>query len=367
VSADRKKIGEEFHRRTGLKPFSPEFVESMVAVMRDPRSCLSERVFAWSKWRAWFNSSEHAVSDWDPAIAKPLDQVDAALDLAWFQEGRPIEWVEGMPENYRTRAREPGTPERPPKVKDPARMSEAFTKNDGRGTVICQGRKVIPVISPRQAQPSKLRIPATFRTDKEFLTWDKLANSRKFEDWQLARKRIFEEDKLARIRYRMFKSRATSEAANLIDVMPLPNTGNEEHACMPPEPRLAALRDILKGHVIRDEVLEEQDRYFTSQLRERYHPDEWVAFVAARAAQGRLQTGVVFDHKLLPHDFIAKTKRDAARRRALQQTQDEQGEAARRRGVQLAQETIDDPTASEADKNFARAFLGVQGAGGGSQ
>lgn len=65
ASRDSDSAFLEFHERVGLQPFAPESIDSLVAVMRDPNDCLSERMFAWAKWRVWSNSSEYAASDWD--------------------------------------------------------------------------------------------------------------------------------------------------------------------------------------------------------------------------------------------------------------------------------------------------------------
>lgn len=223
----RQRAFKEFHKRTGVKPFSPDFIDSMVAIMRDPDSCLSERVTVWAKWRAWGNSSEYAVGHWDPEkTRRPFDQTDCALDLAWFEEGRPLAFVERAPEDYRAKARQPAAPERPAGVIHKTIMSRAFAKAETRGTLSSDGRKVIPPVSPPENRQPKLLDPATFKDSNQFLTWFKVADPDNFQKWQEAKTRYFEARKVARIRYREWRKPATSEAAISIDVMPL--KANEE-------------------------------------------------------------------------------------------------------------------------------------------
>jgi hypothetical protein len=61
-----------------------DFHGALFAVMRDARSYPAERQVAWARWGSGCNSSEYAVSDWDPEKANVLDQIDCSLDLAWL-------------------------------------------------------------------------------------------------------------------------------------------------------------------------------------------------------------------------------------------------------------------------------------------
>lgn len=221
---DRERVFHEFHKRVGLKPFAPEFIDSLVAVMRDPKACLSERVFAWAKWRAWGNSSEYAVSDWDPGLARSLDQLDCAVDLAWFEEGKRILWVEGAPEGFRKKAR--GGPETPRLIKDKSKISKAFSKNECRGTVHLEGHRVKPVANLPAVVEKRLTAHATFEGNQAFFKWWKVDDPGNSQAFEVAQSAYYAARKIARIAYRRYKDQATPEVGILIDVKASPNTSN---------------------------------------------------------------------------------------------------------------------------------------------
>jgi hypothetical protein len=237
----RDRLFHEFHRQVSeghkewdwttrawapkLRPFAPYFMDELVGTMRYA-PCLSERTYAWVLWRAQGNSARWAMSDWDPAIARFLDQTDCALDLAWFEEGRPVEWVEGMPPDYRERARKDGAPERPKGVKPRPRISEAFARNEAYGRVIHDGRKIGAVISPAGPSgelPQKFGARVTFEEDETFLEWWKVTEPANFAAWVAARTAYFETRKPGRSAYSRYKNRGTSGAPHIIDVKTLGN------------------------------------------------------------------------------------------------------------------------------------------------
>jgi hypothetical protein len=89
-----------------------------------------------------------------------------------------------------------------------------------------------------------------------------------------------------------------------------------EPACLPPEPPatadppsppppLAELRTLFPDDHLADDDLNRLDRYLAG-LTPNYDPVRYVRFVAGRQRRGEINTGLVFDPKGLPADFVAK-------------------------------------------------------------
>ena len=222
---DRDQVFREFYKQVGSKPFAPEFIDSLIAVMRATEgACWTEQVWAWQRWRSWANSSKYAVSDWNPEKAWYLDQLDCCLDLWWFQQGRDVKWIEGQSrkarEEYRKDfRRKPEDREFPDLVGLKQSVNLAFVKLRFRGNVDFEGRKIYALVSPPAAPP----IPKITRTtdfhsqDKEFLEWWKITWTTDFQEFEEARKRYNEARKIQRAAYQRYLDQQTSEAPILIE------------------------------------------------------------------------------------------------------------------------------------------------------
>ena len=155
----RSQLSEAFRKRTGSQPYTPYLAGALLRTMVSAPS-LSERVYAWLLWRSVGNASEYAVSDWNPKFAKPLDQIDCALDLAWLEQGKSLDWVEKLTEEYREKARTEGSPERPLNLKLKQRISEAFARNADLGrTSPCRRGQPISIVlcfQPSPGSPDKI-------------------------------------------------------------------------------------------------------------------------------------------------------------------------------------------------------------------
>jgi hypothetical protein len=384
---DRERAFHEFRKRIGTRAgdgklivpaFGPEFHDSMVRVMASPPrvACLTERYWAWVRWRAWCNSSEFAVSSWDNDPREPqyaLDQTDAALDIWWFKHGRPAEWVEGAPRKFRDHERQ-----RKEVQHFKARISEAAAKVEARGSYKSKTGKLYAVVSPLDGDSAPKPPPAVagssnrYLSDKDFLTWWSVAGSSNYQAFLDARSAFNEARRVARSAYREYVAQATPAAGILIDVIALPNAGNRaapagKQAATPitPDPLpaclpLSLLRDIFPNEFISDDALTELNGHLETNLRGRYDPAAYVWFVAKRAEGSPIHFALAKSVSGLPRDFIQKTKHDAARRKDLQASQERAGTRDRERIQRIAREFLDDPAATEEDKNLARAALGEE-------
>lgn len=211
VTPTREQVFAEFHARTGHQRFAPDFLTSLWKVMRDQRVPLPERTWAWVRWRALSNHSECPVNDWNPEYAHKLGQIDCGIDLTWLAEGKSLEWVEGASDQLRaTKANEINWR----KLK--GRYSRAFNENKRRGLLDILGHTIYVVPSPPSDAPpefstEKLRGPATFEHDEQFMNTAKVAWASNFQAWQDAEKARLEARKVMRAIYREWLGAATSE------------------------------------------------------------------------------------------------------------------------------------------------------------
>lgn len=180
--------------------------------MRDRGTPLAERAWAWVRWRALSNHSECPVTDWNPAYAKKLGQIDCGVDLTWLAEGKSLEWVEKASADLRAaKAKVIGWP----KLKGD--YSRAFAKNKRRGLLDFKGQTIYIVpVPPSEPPPEKLVIRTTFDSDPEFLAWWKVGDPPNFQAYQAAQKAYNEVKKVGRNAYREWAARTTSEPAVLI-------------------------------------------------------------------------------------------------------------------------------------------------------
>jgi hypothetical protein len=97
-SDGRKARFSRFYKRVGEADFAPDFLDSLVRVVANGRRDMSERVLAWSKYRAWGNQNEYAIHIYSRNGEAPeeitLGQRDCALDLAWLEAGHRVEWLD---------------------------------------------------------------------------------------------------------------------------------------------------------------------------------------------------------------------------------------------------------------------------------
>ena len=213
-AAARRRTFRAFHEKVGLKPFSPEFFDSLYLTMRlgPGMICLTEQVWAWVRWRTWGNSSERAMSGWDGS-AYGLDQTDCALDLYWFRTGKSPEYVEGAPRELRRQERQSAG------VKAMKyRVSRAFAKVEARGHIDMIGHEIYARVSPQVIESSlKVAEPATFEKDEEFLSWWKVADACNFSEWEDSRSRYYSARKVARARYKEYRDPQLSPPPILIE------------------------------------------------------------------------------------------------------------------------------------------------------
>lgn len=232
MASSRKQAFARFYDELNRQPFTPYPIDTLIRTMATA-PCLSERVYAWQLWRSFGNACMCAVSDWNPKYAYVLDQRDCALDLAWFEEGRPLEWVEGMPRNYRERARIDGAPERPKKVKAKQRISEAFAVNDSLGRIRSEGQKLITVttkfdVKEHSVRQSTVKSPAkSGLSDPAFIEWWKVRNAQDFLAFEEAQKRYFELLKVRKAADHEFRRERISETPILIEGKNLRNNSQE--------------------------------------------------------------------------------------------------------------------------------------------
>jgi hypothetical protein len=222
---DRDQVFREFHKQVGNKPFAPDFIDSLITVMRATEAaCWTEQVWAWQRWRSWANSSKYAVSDWNPDKAWYLDQLDCCLDLWWLQQGRDVKWIEGQSrqsrEDYRKDFRRKREEQEYPDLvalKNP--INHAFSKLHSRGNLDFGGRKIYALVSPPATPPS----PKITRTNdlsiknKKFMDWWKITWTNDFQEFEEARKRYNEARQIARTAYQRYLDQGISEAPILIE------------------------------------------------------------------------------------------------------------------------------------------------------
>ena len=225
----RKKAFNKFWERTGRKPFGPDFHDSMVNVMSaSPRvACLTERVWAWQRWRSWCNSSEHAKSDWRDG-SPALDQTDCALDIWWLKHGMTAEWVMGAPSELRKKERQ-----RKEVQHFKPRVSIAFGKVITRGDIRFEDGKLVSVMSPRllnsatEQPPLVAKYSNRFLSDKRFHAWRAVAKSSNHEGFMVAKSTWNQVLVVARSDYREWLELTTADTASLTDgVLIPPNAGN---------------------------------------------------------------------------------------------------------------------------------------------
>jgi hypothetical protein len=272
--------------KTVLRPFAPYFIDQLVKTMRYAR-CLSERTYAWVLWRGQGNSSRWAVSDWDPEN-KPyfLDQVDCALDLAWFEEGRPLEWVEGMPKDYRQRARDEGASEHPKGVKDPAQISRAFALNTACGRLLSEGHKLGAAISPDGQLSQRSTARSSFEQDPEFLKWWKAEEPHNFVSWDCARSAYLESRKVGRTAYRRYRDRASFGGGILIEVITPPTEGNVSQSVSTPRKGLTDLLAPAPEEAQRRETTAEEAERPSTEIRVSQSPLSDVPTAALNTPEG---------------------------------------------------------------------------------
>jgi len=225
----------------GSKPFAPDFIDSLTATMRFSES-LTERIYAWVRWRAWGNSAQFAATDWAKDRQRPLDQIDCIVDLRWFEEGKPLEWITGAPESVRTPARENTETRR-------AQYSRGFGRLEDEGRIEFKGRKIYPVVSPTPQKSAASRAEiSNFRTDSEFLAHWKdtefsnfLAREHAKQQLAEAQKLLREHDRIAEAAHRKYRQSATSDEPILMSVKTVVITATAEAPSPDPEPAAAAV------------------------------------------------------------------------------------------------------------------------------
>jgi hypothetical protein len=247
----RERAFFEFHRDTGLKPFGPEFTSSLIATMRRSR-CHSERIYAWHRWRAWGNSSKYPVTHWDKTRAALLDQIDCAVELEWFREGRTVESVINAAPEERETARKQMESRK-------GRYSRCHARLRQQGRLAFDGQRYYAVISP-DATPEPAKNDSSvavtgnwndlsysfYSTDKNYLQWmgsadAPVAVTGNWEALEKARnaraeaeKQIRNALKAVRNDYRNYLQRATGGEPDLIVCNPL-NSSNVSLSVCPVE------------------------------------------------------------------------------------------------------------------------------------
>lgn len=233
VTITRDQVFAEFHARTGLEWFAPDFLNSLWKVMRDRSAGLAERVWAWHRWRANGNSSESPVSDWNPAYAKKLRQSDCAIDLEWLAEGQSLEWVEKADVKLRA-AKLAAMNWKGLK----GYYGRAFKENRQRGLLDRKGKTVYTAPScPLDPPAEKVAYPGyfspkSFSSNKEFLEWYKVAYPGYFQAWEAAETARREAREVAQASYREWLNQATFGAPSLY-VKTDKDSGSEDSSEVP--------------------------------------------------------------------------------------------------------------------------------------
>lgn len=189
-----------FHDELGRPEFAPEFFDSLVAVMADGESCLGERVFAWSRYRAWGNSKKHAIHIYAKKTETPaetrLGQADCAMELAWLEAGNRAEWLDAPLKILQKEMERCGI--KP--VAHKTVVSRAFQFNVRRDTIAPDtGWKIEPVVSP-SCEKISTKVAAA-RNFEKFRAWRKVARPSNFEEWEVARERYEYQRKVERAEY----------------------------------------------------------------------------------------------------------------------------------------------------------------------
>lgn len=232
----RGKAYHDFIKRTGNRRFIPEFVASMVRTMEIAEGiCLTERVWAWVRWRTWGNSSETAMSSWH-SDGWELDQIDCAVDLSWIEQGKTPDEIEDSSRDERARARV-----QPDIRKRKAPLSRAFAILKARGQVDLSRGRIYALVAPNSPQvvDNRLLVAGSSNYDlqnPDFLSWLQVAGSSDYEEFQSARTSYYQARKVARSRYKEWLEQQPPEAASLFkkktnrpkvsqSVDPVPETG----------------------------------------------------------------------------------------------------------------------------------------------
>lgn len=233
VTPSREQIFADFHARTGGQPFAPDFKVSLWKVMRDRNAGLAARTWAWVRWRASGNHSLCPVTDWNPAYAKKLGQIDCAVDLAWLEEGQTIEWVENASADLRA-AKAAAINWKNHK----SGYSHAFAENQRCGLLDIQGHTIYVCTSAPAGDPAKsCSKRATcnknhFSLDKQFLEWWKVAQPENFRAWEEAEAARREAREVAQNSYREWLDQATPAGPSLY-VNTDKNSGSEDSSIVP--------------------------------------------------------------------------------------------------------------------------------------
>jgi hypothetical protein len=190
-----------------------------------PRAAsLTERAWAWQRWRSWCNSCEYARNDWRDG-SPPLDQTDCALDIWWLKHGMTAEWVAGAPEEMRKKERQ-----RKEVQHFKPLVSRAFGKVITRGDVLSKDGKLVSVMSPTACNPTSAVAGTSnrFLSDKRFHTWRAVARTDNHKDFLVVCTDWNRVRKVARTDYREWLALTTGDTAGLTDgvLIPLNPSGN---------------------------------------------------------------------------------------------------------------------------------------------
>src|SRR5262252_3434082 len=167
----RDKVFADFHRSVGLKPFGPDFLDSLAAVMKHS-ACLDEAVWAWVRWRSWGNSSVHCVDHWNPRQARFLKQLDCIVDISSLRAGLSFEDLTKMTGAEREAERSSPLVDR---LK--SQFSRAFAAVEARGNIRFDGQKIAALVEPAEPKAKKVAGSSNFSGDKAFMEWWKVAGS----------------------------------------------------------------------------------------------------------------------------------------------------------------------------------------------
>ena len=226
----RKRRSDIFFAETGNRPYSPEFIRSLIQTMRDPDACYTERVWAWNRWVAWGNMSRTPVSHWDPGKAFPLGQNDCALDLLWFLEGKKVSEIQDA--SLENRKKEYP---RVRHLKNPT--SRAHANLQARGLIDIQGHRTYlrddPPADQEQFGPGS-RDKSDFKRDQfhkdsAFIKYLTDSGSRDWDEWETAKKRYIEARQAMRSRYRKWRNPGQNADASLFTGIPTTNKDIHTH------------------------------------------------------------------------------------------------------------------------------------------
>jgi hypothetical protein len=154
-----------------------------------------------------------------------LGQLDCAIDLLWFEEGRPVEDIATASQEMRDQEHD-----RARLRKDT--LARAFRKVQDRGQIDITGRQIYLLEAPPDRDKGALVAGSRdyhrdrFDKDPEFIKSLTDLGSRDYEEWIEARTRYLEVRNRLRSRYKKWRDPATNGERIIIDVIP---TNNEEH------------------------------------------------------------------------------------------------------------------------------------------